>query len=228
MPAVTVYVLAEGQTEETFVDDVLAPTLWENDVYLRPILAATKRVKHGPVYRGGVVRYAPFRREALLLLRHQDAHVTTMIDLYGLPDDFPGRDNMPPHGTCYDRVAHLEAALAADIGNVRFVPYISLHEFESFAYVKPDVTAEVVSEDGAAATRVAKALQAIRDGFDGPEHINEGTTTAPSKRLLKVAEGYRKTVHGPLLTSRVGLVQLRTDCPHFDKWLTTLEGIGGV
>jgi hypothetical protein len=34
--------------------------------------------------------------------------VTTMLDYYGLPRDFPGRSAIPA-GDCYARVAHLEA-----------------------------------------------------------------------------------------------------------------------
>ena len=33
-----VTVIVEGQTEESFVKDVLAPELWPRDVYLKPIL----------------------------------------------------------------------------------------------------------------------------------------------------------------------------------------------
>src|SRR6185436_9487197 len=42
-----VHVLVEGQTEETFIRDVLAPHLASREVYLTPVLAATKRIKSG-------------------------------------------------------------------------------------------------------------------------------------------------------------------------------------
>ena len=40
-----VYILVEGQTEETFVRDLLAPYLFPKDVAVQATLAATKRVK---------------------------------------------------------------------------------------------------------------------------------------------------------------------------------------
>ncbi len=42
-----VLVLAEGQTEETFFRELLAPHLWGHEVYPQVVLAATKRVKSG-------------------------------------------------------------------------------------------------------------------------------------------------------------------------------------
>jgi len=57
------YVLVEGQTEETFIKRILGPHLAAADVFLTPILAATKRVKEGRKFKGGVTRYEPVRRD---------------------------------------------------------------------------------------------------------------------------------------------------------------------
>jgi hypothetical protein len=35
---VRVNVVVEGETEESFVDDVLAPAFWSRSLYLRPII----------------------------------------------------------------------------------------------------------------------------------------------------------------------------------------------
>ncbi|HSY47889.1 MAG TPA: DUF4276 family protein [Thermoanaerobaculia bacterium] len=91
-------VLVEGQTEERFVKDVLAPAFWPRSLYLSPTILVTKRVKDGPNFKGGVTRFAQFENDLRRLMNAGGAVVTTMLDYYGLPDDFPGM-NTRPNGT---------------------------------------------------------------------------------------------------------------------------------
>ncbi len=49
---------------------------------------------------------------------------------------------------------------------------------------------------------------------------------ATTKRIAKLFPGYRKTLHGPLLTKRIGLKPIRKQCSHFDSWLLKLEELG--
>lgn len=53
------HVLVEGQTEETFIRDVLGPHLVGLGIYLTPVLVATKRVKSGLKFKGGLSHYEP-------------------------------------------------------------------------------------------------------------------------------------------------------------------------
>jgi hypothetical protein len=62
--------------------------------------------------------------------------ITTMLDYYGLPDDFPGLANRPS-GNCYQRVEHVERAFQGDIAHPRFLPYLALHEFEALLFTDP-------------------------------------------------------------------------------------------
>lgn len=55
------------------------------------------------------------------------------------------------------------------------------------------------------------------------EDINDGSATAPSKRLLRYIPGYRKVLHGPRAIADTGLAVLRARCPRFDAWVTRLE-----
>lgn len=93
-----VHVLAEGQTEETFIRDVLAPYLATKGVYPFATLVKTKRVKDGPDFKGGITSYRQVKNDITLLLRDTNAvAVTTMIDFYGLPSGFPrGAQPRPP------------------------------------------------------------------------------------------------------------------------------------
>ena len=91
-----VLILVEGQTEETFVRDLLNPSLAPHDLYLIPTLVKTKRVKSGPDFKGGVTQYSHVRKDLVRLLQDTNATAgTTMLDFYGLPSGFPGFDKCP-------------------------------------------------------------------------------------------------------------------------------------
>lgn len=216
-------ILVEGQTEETFVRDVLAPHLGERDVHVRATLLVTKRVKSGIHFKGGVTRYERIESDVRRLLGDSDAAlVTTMLDYYGLPSDFPGQATKPT-GDCYARVAHLEQEFKRTIGHPRFDPYLSLHEFEVIAFVEPARAAWVL----ASRPDAVAALEDVTRRFGDPERINEGVATAPSKRILSVFPRYQKTLHGPQIAGAVGLELIRARCRHFDAWLRRLEGLCG-
>ena len=88
-----IYFFVEGQTEQTYADTVLKYHLGARGVYLEgPILVAHCR-KKGRTHRGGGRKYLPMRNDILRFTkqeRSEDVFFTTMIDLYGIPSDFPG------------------------------------------------------------------------------------------------------------------------------------------
>ena len=59
----------------------------------------------------------------------------------------------------------------------------------------------------------------------GVELVNEGRSTAPSKRIKSVWPGYVKTIDGPAIAGLVGLEGLRGSCPHFAAWFGWLDGL---
>lgn len=214
-----VHILVEGQTEETFVRTVLAPHLLPLKLLLTACLVVTRRIKSGGSFKGGVTRYTPVRGDLKRLLADSSAvRVTTMLDYYGLPADFPGLP-VPSRGTFRDRVEHVERAFAEDIAHPRFLPYLALHEFEALLFTDPGRCTLAFNE-----AQIAK-LQAIRAGVQSPEQINDRPETAPSKRILAIAPSYQKNVHGPPALMDIGLPSIRAACPHFDQWLSKLEAL---
>jgi len=214
-----VHVLVEGQTEETFVRSVLGSHLASRGVLLTPILVATKRVKSGRKFKGGIHSYGQVRRDLLRLLGDSAAvAVTTMIDFYGLPRDFPGAASLSSAASSMERVSHLETALSEDLADPRLLPYLSVHEFEALLFAAPEEVEQTLTRPG-----LASAI----GGAPGvpPEEVNDGEDTHPAARILSLAPHYRKALHGPLITSRVGLDQLRRYCPHFSNWVGRLEGL---
>lgn len=209
----SVLILVEGQTEERFVKDVLAPSLAEHGVYVVPKILVTKIVKAGANFKGGVTSFSHFERDLRLLLRDSSATmVTTMIDLYGLPDDFPAisQTRELPYS---ERVAALTETLRQHFNDQRFRPYFSTHEFE--AIILPFL--EVVAK--ATGGVVPASSLAVSD----PESVN--FINPPSKRLRALFGNYRKALHGPTVTRRIGLPELRRRCPLFDAWIAHMEAL---
>jgi len=210
-------ILVEGFTEERFVKDVLQEHFWAMSLHLAPTLLVTKRVKDGPHFKGGVSNFKKFENDVRRLLHGAgNALVTTFLDYDGLPGDFPGMNTRPATGPVA-RVTHVEQAIAAHFGGPQsLIPYLSLHEFEALLFSSPDELPRTMTE-------VEKQAQfaAIRVAHATPEQIDE--TDWPSHRILALFQAYRKPLHGPIAAKRIGLDQLRAECPHFDEWIGKLE-----
>ncbi|MEI7846987.1 MAG: DUF4276 family protein [Chloroflexota bacterium] len=216
-----VFISVEGQTEETFVREVLASHLEHYGIYTTAIILTTSRTIAGIKRKGGIIPYFKAQHEITNLLRNTkiDA-VTTMYDLYKLQTDFPGYATVPA-GNCFTKTAYLEAEFKKAIDNPRFRPYLQVHEFEAFLFVDPTITAGLFP-----GTNNLKELLAIKQKFNSSEEINDGETTAPSKRILHLFPNYQKVTDGSLVVKNVGLEKIRAECRHFDEWLTWLEQLG--
>ncbi|MCB0196554.1 MAG: DUF4276 family protein [Anaerolineae bacterium] len=220
MAWIRLYLTVEGQTERRFAEAVLQPHLAQFEVDLRPRVVVTQRKLDS---RGGIFSFAKLRNDLIRLMRQDrqpEARFTTMVDLYALPSDFPGWVEAKKQNTAQKRVATLEAALEAEMGDPRFLPYIQLHEFEALLYCDLSQLARRI-------TKSEKAFADLQREVDGltPEEINEGTSTAPSKRIIKYVPLYKhlKVRVGAPAAEAIGLNTLRAKCPHFHEWVSQLE-----
>ncbi len=214
-----VLVLVEGPTEEGFIKRVLGPYLSAKHIFLIPTIIKTKKELRGPDHKGGVNSYGQVKRDLLPLLNDASASiVTTMIDYYSLPSDFPGYYHRPD-STCYARVQFMEEQFSADIKQKKFLPYLQLHEFEALVFASEDKLPIAFVNKVKEIQRVAK----INNEFTSPEEINENPNSAPSKRLISIFPEYQKTYHSQLILSEANVDELRAKCSHFNEWLTKLE-----
>jgi len=134
----------EGQTKESFVNDVLAPHLYNigfTKVWAR--LLGNSRLRER---RGGNRSWAAVRGEIIAKLHEdKDSIATTMVDYYALPSSgskaWPGRSEAA--SLPYDeRASFVEASLLQDLVGMigdgfnprRFVPYVMMHEFEGMLF----------------------------------------------------------------------------------------------
>ncbi len=205
-------VLVEGQTEEVFVNRILAPHLVRYMVIATPTLVETRHIPGGSRDKGGLTSWAKAKRDILLRLRDTDAVTTTLFDFYGLPADFPGHDVDRTHEPNRDVVA-VEIAMATDIHNQRFIPFLALHEFETWVFAG----AETIATHFGMPTLVNK-IEEITRRFPSIEHINNGPKTHPSRRLESLIPSYKKRSDGPTILEAVGISRIRALCPHFDAW----------
>ena len=215
--------LVEGQSEEAFVKQTLAPWLAACGVFVQgPIVLWTKRLPAGGGHRGGVGSWEQVRKSLAPLLRDGDAWVTTLLDFYGLPDDLPGFAECKGQGTAHEQVTNVQAEMAGAFEHrPRFLPFLALHELEAWMFAEPAI---VSAHFGSPAIAARLAAEIPNQG--GPEDINHGPTSHPSVRLSRHCPSYKKTSDGPTVLAKIGIPAIRARCPHFDGWLARLEALG--
>ncbi len=211
-----IHVFVEGQTEESFVRELLIEYFSSQGVHLNPILVRTSRTG-----KGGVVSYAKIRRQVeRKCLEDSTSCVTTMIDLAKLPTDFPGKDSILDSWGPVQRVEHLEAQWRNDLCHRNFYPNIVLHEFESLLF------SDLRHFSAWFCSKEVNRLLLERQPFSSPELVNEGPETTPFKRISRCCPKYQKTLHGPLIALDIGLDAIRRECEHFNSWIEGLVSLG--
>jgi hypothetical protein len=216
-------VVVEGQTEEAFVKGVLAPHLATREIFASATVVG-KLLAHRRGHRGrGGGHFRNWKRDIRRILgndRSEDLRVTTLFDLYGLPEDFPRLADLSSIRDTAHRCDKLQVALGEIFSDPRLIPYLQRHELEALVLAALPSLEEVLDaeDDLAGLERLALEIESIE-----PEDVDDGRATAPSKRLLAHVPGYRKSLHGPLALEGAGLEMLRSRCPRFDAWICTLE-----
>ena len=219
---------AEGITEQVFASTVLVQHLAHFGVYLhKPVLVAKAR-KKGQVHRGGGRYFRRMQNDIERFLKQErgdDVYFTTMVDLYRLHSDFPGLEESETlHHVPHDRVKSLEESWISETADTRFIPFIQLHEFESYLFTDVSRFAEFFDN----AERGISDLQTVADSVASPELIDDGKDTAPSRRIISRFPRYKrlKSSVGPQMARLIGLAAIRLKCPHFDAWVCGLEQLG--
>lgn len=221
-----IFVVVEGETEEGFVKRVLAPHFKRSQATLTPIIISNKAGLTSGKHRGGLSKYSIVREHVDSLLQTPDVYVTTFFDYYGLPTDFPGfeDDALPASHVVRKRVVFLESQFADDLGDPdRFIPYFQLHEFEALLFSDVQALDQKTRALSPDTSRSLQELERIVNSFDTPEDINDDPSTAPSKRIERLYDGYRKVPFGEIVAQSIGLDLIRDKCPRFNAWLTRLE-----
>lgn len=225
-------IIAEGSSEEAFVNDVLVHhfAFMNKFVSVRKIETGWDRLNKKPA-KGGfgrIPKYIKFRNDVLNWIQSDkgkpDTWYTTFVDLYAFPKDShsPYTLQLQAMEDPYQKIMALEAAIAQDINHPYFIPYVQLHEFEALLMVEPDRLLGMYPDSGTGVARLKRDIQSMK-----PEEINESPNSAPSKRIIQHLPDYegQKAQVGPLVAADIGLHLLRQHCPHFNAWITALENL---
>ena len=218
-----VCIVCEGQTEETFVRDVLAPAFYHLGLNLIPEMVETS-----PGHKGGALKYDRVKRHLRNTLRQSSAPVvTTLFDLYRLDSDFPSFAASQAQPDLSRRLNVLKQALLADVvaeagcQPERFIPYIQPYEFEALLF--SDVPTLTRIEPGWQSATAA--LAAARAVAESPEHINDRPETKPAAHLERELNNpsYRTRRHGPIAAQKIGLAKIEAECAFFAAWLAQIR-----
>ncbi|MBI9109358.1 MAG: DUF4276 family protein [Spirochaetales bacterium] len=217
---VNIFALVEGQTEEIFIKKVLQPYFINRQIYITPIRLSK------PGEKGGDVKFSrainDIRRH---LKQRSDTYVTLLIDYYGLKE-WPGLENARGKAEPSEIAAEINNATRIKVkeelpdvdSERRFLPNIAVHEFETYLFSDSGILSTVL---GVEKSSVDEILATFRD----PEKINNSVETAPSKRIEKMNNRFKKTVTGIKIAESIGVQTMREKCSVFNNWITELESL---
>ena len=225
---INVYAVTDGKSEQAFAQQVVAVHLAAQGVFLEAALVGK------PGRKGGGRSWASVRRDLVNFLKMsrygRPVHVTTMFDYYGMPPGWPGRKKAASLPLVH-KATTIKKAMAEDIRRCmgaefdasRFVPYVQMHELEALILADPSRLADEFPERRAEAEALGQSI-----GNADPESVDDGQTTAPSKRIIAQIPEYkrRKATAAANVLKLIGLQSLRVKCAHFDDWISSLEKLG--
>ncbi len=211
-------IVCEGETEQEFCQKLLQPHLNKIDIYIStPIIEDSG---------GGIVPWETLKRQLRKHLSDRKAYVTTFIDYYGIPDKFnyPKWESAKSIVDKKARMVYLEQAMYEEFNNYHFIPYIQLHEFEALLFNNIESFEDNLYEEE---FKDKEGLEQVFQEFENPELINNGSYTAPSKRLNRYIHNYKsnKILYGVSIAESIGLSRMREKCPHFNEWIEKLESL---
>ena len=222
-----VCIVCEGQTEESFVKQVLAPSFHGLGLNLLPEMIETPSG-----HKGGALRYERVKRHLRNTLRQRTAPVvTTFFDLYRLDAGFPAYELASEQRALPQRLEVLKSALHADIvadakcAPDRFLPYIQPYEFEALLFSDLDTLTQLETSWASA----MKSLREVRSSADSPEHINNHPDAKPASQLTRFLKNpkFRKVLHGTLAAQKIGIGKMEAECAFFAGWIRQLRELAG-
>lgn len=218
-------ILCEGKTEERFVITVLKPFLRNYNICVKQRLLITSKKNNS---KGGIISYQQVERDLSVWAKecrtkiNERHYFTTMFDLYALPNDFPEKDKADKIHDKYERIKTIEIAFFENLkGRIdNFIPYIQLHEIEALLFCDID---KLIAEFPKSKKEIEKLKNVLSVHQNNPELINDGTQTAPSKRIEKALEGKYRYNKPNTIEKVTDIDILREKCRHFNDWISKLE-----
>ena len=220
---ITVKVVVEGQTEQKFIKDILAPYMGIKGIFMTASLAPK------PGQKGRDIKFQRVKKDIVDYLTQSNVNVvSTFVDYYRVKE-WPGKNSILPNSAPEQIAETMNTAAKTEIcqeydclnPTQRFIPFIAVHEFETLLFSDTKALADGL---GVAQT----TIDADISRFSTPEHINNSPLTAPSKRLERWYPQYGKTTTGIAIAKTIPVDTMRAKCPLFNQWLSAIEAVAGV
>ena len=207
-----IYIIVEGQTEESFVNEILSKYLLQYNIYVFP-----SKIETSKGHKGGFTNYDHLKRDVNIRLKQmgKDILVTTFIDFFRCPE-LPHKESYINITDHHERVKQMENVISDDINDWRFIPYIQLHEFEALLFSSDKGFKKYFTD------KENIKLNDIIKEFDNPEDINSNPESAPSKRIMKIVYNYDKVLYGNVIALEIGIETILSKCPRFRAWVENL------
>lgn len=216
--------LVEGETEQEFVNRLLAPYLIQSrglNTEIRSIMIEKSGGGHG------YSNIEHFKNTIIPFLHSESQPViTTMIDHYGINSErkMPGYDSIT-HDSIAERIAKMEDILEQEVLKLKpyrfFIPYIQQHELETLLFANPKDGFDLEDE------RIRNDVIELCSQFESIEEINCTPQGAPSKRLAEIYKRhnrkYQKVIEAvDIIELGGGIEPILDKCPRFKQWITKL------
>lgn len=188
----------EGETEESFVNDVLSPWLMQHNANLTAVT---------PINMRGEISITKTTKELKKLSPCFD-FVTTLYDFYG----FRRKQSKTKE--------QLEKEINNDTPD-NVLPYIQMHEFEGLLFSNPTA----ISNHFTNPQLEQWGNDVLRRANNNPEQINDSPETAPKKRLKGEIVEYKEITDGIPIAKSIGIQNIKDNCPNFRAWVDQLESL---
>ena len=202
--------IVEGNSEVSFINNKVIPYLYSKgcttSMHAQTILTNRKLNS-----KGGVISYDYLKNDIKNVLAQKDVIVTTFIDFYKLPTNFPN------YSKDSNLISAIEKGIKKDIGNENLFPYIQLHELEALLFSSIEGFEFVVDD-----IKVLGKINEVILKFSNPEDINHGQETAPSKRLNNLFP-YNKVIDSEMMFDELDINTIMEKCPRFKNWIMVLQ-----
>jgi Domain of unknown function (DUF4276) len=199
--------IVEGDTEIILVEKLILPYLVSLgfNISIHAQTITTNRKQHK---KGGVGSFGKYKNEIIRTLAQGNVVVTSIIDFFKLPTDFPS------YSIDSNRISEIESAIHSEFENhPDFIPYIQKHELEALMFSEMTGFEFVIDSIDS-----LEEINQIMISYPNPEDINNSPQTAPSKRLENIFK-YDKTFHGDLIFEMMDIKRIIEKCPRFASWI---------
>lgn len=218
-------ILVEGETEQEFVNKILAPYLIEDkglNTEIRPVMIEKKGGGHG------YSNIEHFKNTIRPFLHDTNEPVISMlIDHYGINSErkMPGYTSISSSNIT-ERIAQMEEVFNQEVQQIKpyrfFIPYIQQHEMETLLLANPVEGFSLEDE------KIKDKVIELCNQFESIEEINCTPEGAPSKRLANIykeeSKKYDKVIDAvDIIELSGGIPVILSKCSRFTKWIAKIE-----